>query len=531
MLEIAVSHTTSLTLPRVRSFFVAVISIKTRMPPISSETSHSPEGSPAAAGAHENMPAKVSRKSRQRRNLSSDRTRQWSFALVSGCVDISAWIILTQTISKSTGSYNMVTPEVLFIPVVVLMLCIALVGAYRFKRDFASLQYASEHCIACIAAYPLSAFLLYVVTSFGSSIGTSRLIFSVSLILFCIISLQLRRIYWFYQQKHYSNSKLIVLADAELGPLFYSEYLASGLNQKIRFFAVEPSLCGNPIGGEGTPIIESDVSELEEFLKKTDVMECEAIILAARFSHVSHQIMRDLGVMHFDERPVYSIESFYEKYWSRVCLKLVNPGWPLQTNFSLVENTAYSIGKRFVDVLFSILALLILSPILLLVIIAIYLIDGSPVIYSQERTGIHQIPFKLFKFRTMRHGSDLGDRYTRENDARVTPLGLFLRKTRLDELPQLWNVLLGDMSIIGPRPEWVKLVEDYEVMVPNYHFRHLVRPGITGWAQVNYPYGASLEDTLQKLSYDLYYIRNFSLRLDAEVLLKTLHVVSFGKGR
>ena len=131
----------------------------------------------------------------------------------------------------------------------------------------------------------------------------------------------------------------------------------------------------------------------------------------------------------------------------------------------------------------------------------------------------------------MRQGSDLGDRYTRENDSRVTPLGLFLRKSRLDELPQLWNVLLGDMSIIGPRPEWVKLVEDYEVVIPNYHFRHLVRPGITGWAQVNYPYGASLEDTLQKLSYDLYYIRNSCLRLDAEVLLKTLHIMSFGKGR
>ena len=131
----------------------------------------------------------------------------------------------------------------------------------------------------------------------------------------------------------------------------------------------------------------------------------------------------------------------------------------------------------------------------------------------------------------MRHGSDLGDRYTREGDSRVTSLGTFLRKTRLDELPQLWNVLIGDMSLIGPRPEWVKLVEDYELVVPHYHFRHLVRPGITGWAQVNYPYGASVEDSLQKLSYDLYYIRNFSLRLDAEVTLKTLHVMFFGKGR
>jgi lipopolysaccharide/colanic/teichoic acid biosynthesis glycosyltransferase len=110
-------------------------------------------------------------------------------------------------------------------------------------------------------------------------------------------------------------------------------------------------------------------------------------------------------------------------------------------------------------------------------------------------------------------------------------LGALLRKTRLDELPQLWNVLRGDMSMIGPRAEWVKLVRGYEQEIPHYHYRHLVRPGITGWAQVNYPYGASLEDTLQKFSYDLYYIRNFSLRLDAEVVLKTLHTMIFGKGQ
>ena len=131
----------------------------------------------------------------------------------------------------------------------------------------------------------------------------------------------------------------------------------------------------------------------------------------------------------------------------------------------------------------------------------------------------------------MKVGSDKGDKYTREGDTRVSPMGALLRKTRLDELPQLWNVLRGDMSMIGPRAEWVKLVRGYEQEIPHYHYRHLVRPGITGWAQVNYPYGASLEDTLQKFSYDLYYIRNFSLRLDAEVVLKTLHTMIFGKGQ
>jgi lipopolysaccharide/colanic/teichoic acid biosynthesis glycosyltransferase len=113
----------------------------------------------------------------------------------------------------------------------------------------------------------------------------------------------------------------------------------------------------------------------------------------------------------------------------------------------------------------------------------------------------------------------------------VTRLGHWLRISRLDELPQLWNVLRGEMSLIGPRAEWIKCVEQYEKVIPYYHFRHLVRPGITGWAQVNYSYGASINDTLEKLMSDLYYIRHFSLVLDATVILKTLHVMIFGKGR
>jgi lipopolysaccharide/colanic/teichoic acid biosynthesis glycosyltransferase len=240
--------------------------------------------------------------------------------------------------------------------------------------------------------------------------------------------------------------------------------------------------------------------------------------------------MRELGIMHFEERPVYSIESFYEKYWSKVMLNLVNRGWPLQANFVLIKSTPYSEIKRLMDFFFALIALIILSPLMILIILAVFLIDGTPVIYSQERIGIHQIPFRLFKFRTMRALSDLGDRYTQEGDSRITSLGRILRKMRLDELPQFWNVLLGDMSLIGPRPEWFKLVEDYELLVPYYHFRHLVRPGITGWAQVNYPYGTSVEDTLQKLSYDLYYIQNYSLRLDVSVILKTVFVIFSGRG-
>jgi lipopolysaccharide/colanic/teichoic acid biosynthesis glycosyltransferase len=124
-----------------------------------------------------------------------------------------------------------------------------------------------------------------------------------------------------------------------------------------------------------------------------------------------------------------------------------------------------------------------------------------------------------------------GDVYTRKGDDRVTRVGRVLRATRLDEVPQLWNVLRGEMSLIGPRAEWDRLVDRYQREIPCYHFRHLVKPGVTGWAQVNYPYGANMEDTMRKLEYDLYYIRHFSFRLDLTIVLKTVHVMLFGKGR
>ena len=160
--------------------------------------------------------------------------------------------------------------------------------------------------------------------------------------------------------------------------------------------------------------------------------------------------------------------------------------------------------------------------------------SGKPVIFRQPRVGGEGQMFIAYKFRTMftRSGAaETDDIYTRENDPRITRMGSWLRKLRLDELPQLWNVFRGEMSLIGPRAEWIKCAERYEKAIPFYHFRHLVKPGITGWAQVNYPYGESDEDAIEKLKYDLYYIRHYSLKLDAMIILKTVHTMLFGKGR
>lgn len=483
------------------------------------------------------MPSCPTPAASSRKPAPSDRTslqkrkRVWFFAPAALLADVSAWLLMFLSLSKLTGSYNLISASSLVVPIAVTILAISLVGAYRYRTDFASLGYASEHLIACICAYPVAAFLLYVVTSFGASVQSSRGIFTLALILFAPATLLIRRVYWFLAARSRSEGKFLVIADERLGPVFHRDYEASGQHQALRYVAALRELRGKPVAGEGTPAPIVEAAHLLPYLDRENTPGYEAVVLAADQSRLGASVVERLGVINFEDLPVYTMESFYENYWKRLPLEQVGPSWPLEAEFTLVHHSVYSSVKRLLDVVLALLALLLMTPLLLLVALAILLLDGWPVIYSQPRTGLHRVSFKLYKFRTMRVGSDKGDSYTRDGDKRITPLGNFLRKTRLDEFPQLWNVVRGDMSLIGPRAEWVRLVEGYQREIPHYHFRHLIRPGITGWAQVNYPYGASVEDTLKKLSYDLFYIRNFSLRLDGEVILKTLHVIFFGKGR
>lgn len=222
---------------------------------------------------------------------------------------------------------------------------------------------------------------------------------------------------------------------------------------------------------------------------------------------------------------------FYEREGRRIRIDSLRIDWiALSSGFDATRSRDRL--RRLSDVLLALVGFIATGPVLALTAVAIKLEDGGPVLYCQERIGREGRPFTLYKFRSMREDAerDGTPAWASERDMRITAVGRIIRKLRIDELPQFWNVLRGDMTLVGPRPERPYFVRQFSQSIPFYDFRHAVRPGITGWAQVSFRYGASLEDTRRKLSYDLYYIKNRSILLDIVILLKTVSVVLRGEG-
>jgi sugar transferase (PEP-CTERM system associated) len=224
--------------------------------------------------------------------------------------------------------------------------------------------------------------------------------------------------------------------------------------------------------------------------------------------------------------------TFYEKATGKILVTAVRPSWLIFSD-GFVKTPRTEIIKRLFDITVSLAGLALSLPAMVLIVMAVKLESAGPVLYRQPRLGRNGCVFILNKFRSMRQDAEkeTGPVWTQTRDPRITRVGAFLRRTRLDELPQLLNVLVGHMSFIGPRPERPEFVEELQKKIPYYMERLAVKPGITGWAQVSYTYGASVEDTVEKLQYDLYYIKNLSLFLDLLILLNTVQVVLFARGR
>lgn len=243
----------------------------------------------------------------------------------------------------------------------------------------------------------------------------------------------------------------------------------------------------------------------------------------------SREVTRYVSATSVAGREVRPLNEVYEEHTGRVPLGHLSEGWEIET--SLLRKLPFLPFKHAVDLVLVVLTLPVWLPVVAVVALIVRIVDGSPIIFRQVRVGRRGQMVQLFKFRTMRaDAEEQGARQATGDDPRITPLGGFLRSVRLDELPQFFNVLRGELSLIGPRPEQVSFVEKYREAIPFYDQRHLVRPGITGWAQVRHGYAASEEETIEKLSYDFYYLKHMSPLLDLEVLARSVWTVASASG-
>lgn len=259
----------------------------------------------------------------------------------------------------------------------------------------------------------------------------------------------------------------------------------------------------------------------------------QAIVVSLPSNLWSQELTDQLMQARFAGKEILNLSQFFEDIEKKVPVDFLNREWFIfEKGFDLFHNPLGLRVKRILDLILALILLLFAWPFILIFYVLIKLESKGPAFYSQVRTGLNDREFTIFKMRSMVTDAEKqGVQWAKSNDSRITRVGKFIRLTRIDELPQLWNVIKGDMSFIGPRPERPEIIVDLEKEIPFYRLRHLVRPGITGWAQVMYAYGASVEDSKQKLQFDLYYIKNFSFALDMQIIFKTIRVVLFGKGR
>jgi sugar transferase (PEP-CTERM system associated) len=291
----------------------------------------------------------------------------------------------------------------------------------------------------------------------------------------------------------------------------------------VAFYQTDPS--ASPDVARERVIVDEP---LHSVIKRLRIHE---VVVAVNDRRGGRVPMTDLLAIRLQGVPVTDLPALFERVTGYVHLESLKASWLIYGR-GFQQDWSRRTVKRTFDVLAAATLLLLAAPVMLVAALAIWLESGRPVIFRQERTGLNGHSFQLLKFRSMRADAERDGvaRWAAAGDSRITPFGRFMRRSRIDELPQIFNILKGEMSFVGPRPERPFFVSQLKHQVPFYTVRHAVKPGLTGWAQVRYSYGASVEDAGRKLEYDLYYVKNHSLLLDLIILLKTVRVVLLGEG-
>jgi sugar transferase (PEP-CTERM system associated) len=293
----------------------------------------------------------------------------------------------------------------------------------------------------------------------------------------------------------------------------------------VGFVDSDPAMIGEPVINPG---VIGTIEDIPSIVRARSVDRVVVSLADARGKLPMDKLLE----MKLDGVSFAHLASVYEDYTGKIAVENLRPSWVIFSE-GFRKSRVLTRLKRVVDVLIAAAGLVIALPVMAIVAVAVKATSRGPVLYLQRRVGQHGRVFTVRKFRSMRQDAEASTGpvwASKDGDTRVTPVGRFLRRSRLDELPQLWNVLVGDMSFVGPRPERPEFVAELTKQIPFYPQRHIIRPGLTGWAQVRYTYGASTEDALQKLQYDLFYIKNLSLALDLFIIVDTIKTVLLRKG-
>ncbi|MFW5906502.1 MAG: TIGR03013 family XrtA/PEP-CTERM system glycosyltransferase, partial [Desulfobia sp.] len=416
--------------------------------------------------------------------------------------------------------------EKLWIRIVVITVIIQLSLYYNNLYEFGTEFRIMDLTLRLLQSIGGSCIFLAALYYIFPSLILKQGIFFVGLIFLLFFLVSWRLAYQFICQKQYLSEKIILVGDGCLAGEISRE-IRRNLDSGYRIAA----FFANPGAPELAQEIGADYYDDYSKLCAVAIDKGVKKIVLALGERRGESPVRNLLECKLYGIRIFEGVNFYERLSGKILVKQTPPSWLIFSD-GFHRHRIIVAAKRLMDLFAAGFGLVLSAPVMGITAAAVKLSSPGPVFFFQERTGQRERPFKVIKFRTMRQDAESGTGavWAEEKDPRITSVGRFLRKVRLDEIPQFWNVLKGEMSFVGPRPERPEFVEQLRKKLPYYGERHSVKPGITGWAQINYGYGASEKDALHKLEYDLFYIKNLSLMFDLFIILKTIKTVLAGNG-
>jgi exopolysaccharide biosynthesis polyprenyl glycosylphosphotransferase len=373
-----------------------------------------------------------------------------------------------------------------------------------------------------LAGIILFAFLLF----FDFDKLTSR--FIVNEVIFASILMYIWRKFFYYQRKYLkSDSNVLIIGASKTGKIIADEILKTPMLKLNLIGFIDNNEDSSNFDFNGLKIIGT-TSKLKEIITEHNIKK---IVIAIINSEIDHQTLMDISECVSGGIDIWEMPIFYEKITQKIPVLVITPEW-FMYNFTSLERPLYEFLKRIFDIIAAAIILFVTLPIVIIIALSIKLTDGGSIFYFQERVGKNDKQFKMIKLRTMIECAEKDGAVWASNnnkDPRVTSIGRIARKLRFDEIPQMINILKGEMSIVGPRPERHEFVELLNKEIPFYNRRHWVTPGWTGWAQIMYKYGASIEDATEKLRYDFFYIKHRNIFWDFNILMKAVSLALAGR--